>query len=140
MRLPPTYTEKDEYGCVRTFSCLLCPEALKTTKELEEHVVRKGPNSKLTHKGCYNVNGSVLPLQVSLGHWRRLGKLFVHGQLRQTFLPEAEDDLQVLHILMLVCTLSRCRLFIRFKRSCVPTAWRMERGSLPRDSAQTAGS
>ena len=82
----------------------------------------------------------VLPLQVSLGHWRRLGKLFVHGQLRQTFLPEAEDDLQVLHILMLVCMLSRCRLFIRFKRSCVPTAWRMERGSLPRDSAQTAGS
>jgi len=115
LRLPPTYTEKDEYGCVRTFSCLLCPEALKTTKELEEHVV-------------------------SLGHWRRLGKLFVHGQLRQTFLPEAEDDLQVLHILMLVCMLSRCRLFIRFKRSCVPTAWRMERGSLPRDSAQTAGS
>ena len=108
MRLPPTYTEKDEYGCVRTFSCLLCPEALKTTKELEEHVVGNlGPNSKMTHKGCYNVNGSVLPLQVSLGHWRRLGKLFVHGQLRQTFLPEAEDDLQVLHILMLVCTLSR---------------------------------
>ena len=41
LRLPPTYTEKDEYGCVRTFSCLLCPEALKTTKELEEHVVGK---------------------------------------------------------------------------------------------------
>ena len=41
------------------------------------------------------VNGLVLPLQVSLGHWRRLGKIFVHGQLRQTFLPEAEDDLQV---------------------------------------------
>ena len=39
LRLPPTYTEKDEYGCVRTFSCLLCPEALATTKELEEHVV-----------------------------------------------------------------------------------------------------
>ena len=39
---------------------------------------------------------SVPPLQVSLGHWRRLGKLFVHGQLRHTFLPEAEDELQVL--------------------------------------------
>ena len=32
--------------------------------------------------------------QVSIGHWRRLGKLFVHGQLRQTFLPEAEQDFQ----------------------------------------------
>ena len=41
LRLPPTYTEKDEYGCVRTFSCLLCPEALNTIKELEEHVVKK---------------------------------------------------------------------------------------------------
>ena len=86
---------------MRTFSCLLCPEALKTTKELEEHVVGNfGSNSMLTHTGCYNVNGSVLPLQVSLGHWRRLGKLFVHGQLRQTFLPEAADDTQVL---VLVC-------------------------------------
>ena len=41
-------------------------------------------------------NGSLSPFQVSLGHWRRLGKLFVHGQLRQTFLPEAADDTQVL--------------------------------------------
>ena len=38
-----------------------------------------------------------IPVKVSLGHWRRLGKLFVHGQLRRTFLPEAEDDLQVLY-------------------------------------------
>ena len=119
MRLPPTYTEKDEYGCVRTFSSLLCPEALATTKELEEHVVGNEFLSGelgtpflvdllehvrlLSFKSCINkelkclVNGSaILDLQVSFGHWRRLGKLFVHGQLRQTFLPEAADDTQVL--------------------------------------------
>ena len=52
-----------------------------------------------------------IPVKVSLGHWRRLGKLFVHGQLRRTFLPEAEDDLQVLYsidasLLQLSCYLS----------------------------------
>ena len=41
LSLPATYTEKDEFDCVRTFSCLLCPEALNTVKELEEHVVEK---------------------------------------------------------------------------------------------------
>ena len=41
LSLPATYTEKDEFDCVRTFSCLLCPEALNTVKELEEHVVGK---------------------------------------------------------------------------------------------------
>ena len=80
-------------------------------------------------------NISVPPLQVSLGHWRRLGKLFVHGQLRQTFLPEAEDDLEV----MLLWSTSVELLFVRCRRSFVPTAWRTGRGSLPRDSAPTAG-
>ena len=94
LSLPATYTEKDEFDCVRTFSCLLCPEALNTVKELEEHVVERNcyrwiifsyKTSKISHNS----------FQVSIGHWRRLGKLFVHGQLRQTFLPEAEQDFQV---------------------------------------------
>ena len=93
LSLPATYTEKDEFDCVRTFSCLLCPEALNTVKELEEHVVGdcfwwtifSSRAFKLLHNSP----------QVSIGHWRRLGKLFVHGQLRQTFLPEAEQDFQV---------------------------------------------
>ena len=66
----------------------------------------------------------------------------MHGQLGRTFLPEAENDLQVLYSTCAGLSLLRCYggQLLRIKMSFVPTAWRMGRGSLPRDSVQTAGS
>ena len=66
-RLPPSYTARDQWGCVRVFTCLACPAALTTVEELEEHVA-------------------------SLAHWRRLGRLYVSGQIRETFLAEGGGE------------------------------------------------
>lgn len=70
-RLPPSYCSKDEWGCSRVIACKVCPAFLSSVEELEEHVV-------------------------GLEHWRRLGKLFVSGQLRETFPPEQEGREQEL--------------------------------------------
>ena len=81
--------------------------------------------------------------QVSIGHWRRLGKLFVHGQLRQTFLPEAEQDFQVpklIHCNFNFCFYFSILLVLRCKMTFAQIALRTARRCRLSGSVQTAGS
>ena len=64
-RFPPSYGARDMFGCVKVFRSKLSGAEFSGGEQLLSH--------------CR-----------SLGHWRRLGKYFINGQLRETFNPGAE--------------------------------------------------
>ena len=64
-RFPPSYGARDMFGCVKVFRSKLSGAEFSGSEQLLSH--------------CR-----------SLGHWRRLGKYFINGQLRETFNPGSE--------------------------------------------------
>ena len=66
-KFPPQYGDRDMFGCIKIFRCKLCSEEFTSIAALQAH--------------CHSIN-----------HWRRLGKYFINGQLRETFNPKAEPS------------------------------------------------
>ena len=64
-RFPDQYGAKDAFGCTKIFKCNICDEDLTGIANLGSHIQ-------------------------TVSHWRRLGKLFINGQLRETFCPSSE--------------------------------------------------
>ena len=67
-KFPPQYGGKDVYGCTKVFWCHLTQQEIVGVDNLLAHV----------HSRAY---------------WRRLGKIFVNGHLRETFNPGGEVSL-----------------------------------------------
>ena len=62
---PPQYGTRDRWGCMKVFYCHRCMVKMNGTKTLAKHVW-------------------------GMKHWRKIGKFFINGQLRETFNPVGE--------------------------------------------------
>jgi len=65
---PPQYGTRDSWGCMKVFYCHRCMVKMNGTMTLVKHV-----------RG--------------MKHWRKIGKFFINGQLRETFNPVGEPFL-----------------------------------------------
>eukprot|EP00092_Neocalanus_flemingeri_P019769 GFUD01021409.1.p1 GENE.GFUD01021409.1~~GFUD01021409.1.p1 ORF type:complete len:816 (+),score=239.01 GFUD01021409.1:110-2557(+) len=65
-QFPPQYGTRDSWGCMKVFYCHRCMVKMNGTMTLVKHVG-------------------------GMKHWRKIGKFFINGQLRETFNPVGES-------------------------------------------------
>ncbi len=68
-QFPPSYGAEDMHGCRKVFKCKVTGQEFSGVHNLVSHVR-------------------------SINYWRRLGKFFLNGQLRETFNPRSEPSTQ----------------------------------------------
>ena len=106
-KFPPQYGAEDVFGCRKVFWCHLTNTEITGLDNLLAHIQ-------------------------SLAYWRRLGKIFVNGQLRETFNPGGEASLPGERVgeetpeerqLRLSCTPRLCQSCLDKRKRTVADYW-----------------
>jgi len=109
-KFPPQYGARDAFDCIKVFWCSLCHLELSGQGSVE----------------------SLLAHTKSLAHWRRLGKIFVNGQLRETFNPggevcqqaeAVEEETPAEKEVRLACTPRLCQTCLDRRQRTVAVYW-----------------